>query len=390
MGGCGKTQLVRKFIEDHGHLFGSVFFIDGTSKESIKRDLTEHVRALGKAHSQKSFEESMRFISSPAQGGERLLVIDNVDDPNLNISAFLPKWKRGAAIVTSRNVSHGQLGHLSHLQLHVMSVDESIKLLVRGSGNSQLSDQYRGAAASVAEELGYLPIALVQAASYIFRTGCSASTYISLLRTSRERVLRDPATSQIDMRYTTAFAAFDASYSILSPKAQLALHLLSFFHRQKFPIESIGFDAADGFSYDDCYLDRGEEYKRGRECLKEIFYSDGMWDPAEVEYIISSLRSHSLVNIVPTEITRLLQMHSLVHEWARLRVPGTEILRFQDAAIRLLSCNAHEGNYSLMQYLQVHVQALSPLWEKLYANDMACFSSILDMSGGHYGCLKLR
>ncbi|KIM20007.1 hypothetical protein M408DRAFT_49316, partial [Serendipita vermifera MAFF 305830] len=377
MGGCGKTQLVRKFIEDHSDLFASVFFIDGSSKEAIKSDLTEHVRSLGGAHSQKSFEESMKFLSLPTQGGERLLVIDNVDDPNLNISAFLPKWKRGAVIITSRNDSHGQLSPMGHLQLDVMSMDESVELLVCGSGNLQLSGQHRGTAANVAEELGYLPIALVQAASYIFRTGCSADTYISLLRTSRQRVLSDPATSQIDMRYTTAFAAFDASYSILPLKAQLALHLLSFFHRQKFPLECIGFDAADGFASDDYYLDRGEEYERGRNCLKEIFYSDGMWDPAEVESIVSSLRSHSLVGIIPTEVTRLLQMHSLVHEWARLRVPGTEVLRFQDAAIRLLSCNSQDNNYALMQYLQVHVQALSPLWEKMHTNDMACFSSIL-------------
>ncbi|KIM20911.1 hypothetical protein M408DRAFT_29983 [Serendipita vermifera MAFF 305830] len=312
MGGCGKTQLVRKLIENHGDLFVSVFFVDGSSNESIKRELTEHVRALGGAHSQKSFEECMKFLSLPTQGGERLLVIDNVDDPNLNISAFLPKWKRGAVIITSRNGSHGQLSPLSHLQLDVMSLNESIELLIRGSGGIQLSAQHSEAASKVAEELGYLPIALVQAASYIYRTECSADTYISLLRTSRQRVLSDPATSQIDMRYTTAFAAFDASYSILPSKARLALHLLSFFHRRRFPIDCIGFDAVNGFSSDIHYLDRGEEYERGRECLKEIFYSDGMWDPAELEYIISSLRSHSLIILMPTEITRLLQMHSLM------------------------------------------------------------------------------
>ncbi|KIM20775.1 hypothetical protein M408DRAFT_30102, partial [Serendipita vermifera MAFF 305830] len=143
MGGCGKTQLVRKFIEDHSDLFVSVFFVDGSSKETLKRDITEHVRALGGENSQMSFEESMKLLSLPVQGGERLLVMDNVDDPNLNIAAFLPRWKRGAVIITSRNVSHGQLSPMGHLQLDVMSVDESIELLVRGSGNIQLSGHHR-------------------------------------------------------------------------------------------------------------------------------------------------------------------------------------------------------------------------------------------------------
>lgn len=332
----------------------------------------------------------MRFLSLPAQGLERLLVMDNVDDPKVNLSSFLPKWKRGSVIVTSRNDSHGQLSTMAHLQLDVMSKDESIELLVRGSGRIQLSDQYREVAENVAEELGYLPIALVQAASYIFRTGCSANAYISLLRTSRERVLSDPATSQIDMRYTTAFAAFDASYSILPSKAQQTLHLLSFFHRQKFPVECIGFDASDGFLFDSHFLDRGDEYERGRQFLREIFYLDGKWDPAEVESIISSLRSHSLVTLIPTETTRLLQLHSLVHEWARLRVPSDNVVRFQDAAIRLLCCNAQESNYQLMQYLQIHVHALSPVWEKIHVNDIACMSHILKGSGDYSGCLKLR
>ncbi|KIM20767.1 hypothetical protein M408DRAFT_44713, partial [Serendipita vermifera MAFF 305830] len=106
--GIGSTTL------EQLSMFVSVFFVDGSSNESIKRELTEHVRALGGAHSQKSFEECMKFLSLPTQGGERLLVIDNVDNPNLNISAFLPKWKRGAVIITSRNSTHGQLSPMSH------------------------------------------------------------------------------------------------------------------------------------------------------------------------------------------------------------------------------------------------------------------------------------
>ncbi|KIM19557.1 hypothetical protein M408DRAFT_58291, partial [Serendipita vermifera MAFF 305830] len=383
MGGCGKTQLVRKFIENHGDLFSTVFFVDGSSEETLKNDLIHHVRSLGGAQSQMSFQESMKFLSLPSMGSERLLVIDNADDPKVEISRFLPKWKRGTVILTSRNATHGQLGPFSHLKLDVMDKDESIELLTRGAGVIDFSGQDCESAAAVSEELGYLPIALVQAASYIFRTECSAAEYISLLRTSRERVLSDPATSQVDMRYTTVFAAFDASYNILPSNSQQMLHLLSFFYRQKFPIESISLDADNKFSFDIDYLDRGDEYERGRECLKEIFYSRGKWDPAEVNSIIASLRSHSLVTVVPTGGVRLLQMHSLVHEWARLIIPRNAIVRFQDAAVRLLCCNAQNANYSMMQYLLVHVHALFSTWERLHVNDMACLSFIL-MEAGDY------
>ncbi|KIM21673.1 hypothetical protein M408DRAFT_80209 [Serendipita vermifera MAFF 305830] len=232
------------------HRFSTAFFVDGSSEETIKRDLVQHVRSLGSAHAQKSFKEAKQFLSLPTQERERLLVIDNADDPEVMISPLLPRWKRGTIIITSRNASHGQLGLSSHLKLDVMEKDESIELFNLGSGGTLFSDQDRESAGTVVEELGFLPIAPVQAASYINRTRCSAEAYISLLRTSQERILSDPATNQIDMRYTTAFAAFDASYSILPSDSKEMLHLLSFMHRQKFPVQSIAFDAENEFSFD--------------------------------------------------------------------------------------------------------------------------------------------
>ncbi|KIM27167.1 hypothetical protein M408DRAFT_311717, partial [Serendipita vermifera MAFF 305830] len=374
----------------NSHRFETAFFVDGGSTETIKRDLIQHVRSLGGAHSQKSFNEAIQFLSRPTPDGERLLVIDNVDDPKVNISLFLPKWKRGTVILTSRNASHGQLGPSSHLKLDVMSTDESTELFTLGSKGILQATQDRESAVAVAEEMGYLPIALVQAASYIFRTKCSAEAYISLLRTSRERLLSDPATSQIDMRYTTAFAAFDASYTTLPHNARQLLHLLSFLHRQKFPVKCFGFDASNGFAFENSYLDRGGDHNHGIDCLKDIFYSNGKWDPAEVNSIVESLLSHSLITLLPTTETRLLQIHSLVHEWARICVPNDDVERFQGAAIRLVCCSAQKSNYSMMQYLQAHVQALSSVWERLHANDLAAFSFILAEPGAYSESLGLR
>jgi hypothetical protein len=211
--------------------FESTFFIDGSSPETIQRDVVRHVRALSGAHSQKSFEESMIFLSQVLHDGERLLVFDNVDDPKLDLAPFLPRWQNGTIIVTSRNHSRGQLNPTFHLQLNVMTADESVELLIRGSGKQwPPAESDRTLAISVAEELGFHPIALVQGISYMYNTGCSPRSYVTLLRSHRDRLLRDnPATSQVNMRYKTVFAAFDASYGILPSKARNLWHLLSFF-----------------------------------------------------------------------------------------------------------------------------------------------------------------
>jgi len=206
--------------------FRTVFFVDGSSKGSFQRDLVRYVRSLGTAHSQKTFDASMAFLAQPING-ERLLVIDNVDDPTVDLAPLLPRWSNGAVIVTSRSSSRGQLG-LYHLELDVMSLDESVELLVRGSRREwPPSESDKEAAIAVAKELGCHPIALVQAISYMSNTGHSAATYITRLRSYRKPLLNDPATNQVEMRYRTAFAAFDASYEILPPNAQKALRLFS-------------------------------------------------------------------------------------------------------------------------------------------------------------------
>ena len=59
----------------------------------------------------------MTFLSHSTLEGQRLLVIDNVDDPTLKLAPFFPRWENGAVIVTSRNSSRSQLSPNAHLQL---------------------------------------------------------------------------------------------------------------------------------------------------------------------------------------------------------------------------------------------------------------------------------
>lgn len=392
LGGCGKTQLIRKLVERHGNRFNSVHFVDGSSRESIQYDLVKHVRAVGPAHSQDSLEEAIGFLSQPAPDGERFLVIDNVDDPSLDLSRFLPRWVNGVVAITSRNHSRGQSNPVFHLKLDVMSSEESVELLARGLGKTTPTSEFEKASSmAVAEELGFLPIALVQAISYMFNTGCTEEMYIARLRNNKARVLGNPATSQLDMRYKTAFAAFDASYNLLSSRAQRFLHLLSFFHRQRFPLELIITAANDRFSSESRhYLDREDEFKRGINCLLETFFSSGEWDPVELDLIIASLRDHNLVNIVFDKGTKLLYTHPLIQEWGRLLRPKEDIQQFQDAAIRLLCCGANRENYFIIQYLPAHLEKLSSLWGTLHANDSACFGFILHEAGLYLDAAKLK
>jgi tetratricopeptide (TPR) repeat protein len=192
------------------------------------------------------------------------------------------------------------------------------------------------------------------------------------------------------MRYKTAFAAFDASYEILPSNAQRALHLLSFFHWQNFCLDLISIAAEDNFSTNNSYLPHGEEFEYSKECLTTTFCPSGQWSLVELDSLITSLRSHSLVTVVSAEKVTLLQMHPLVHEWARRHLPRNDIKKFQSAAVRLLCCGARNNLHYMMQYIAVHVQALSLVRADLHVNDMMSFAFIMQESGLHGHAARLQ
>ncbi|KIM30740.1 hypothetical protein M408DRAFT_65913, partial [Serendipita vermifera MAFF 305830] len=89
-------------------------FIDGSSEDRIRADIMQSVRSLGTEHSQKRFEDCLLFLSSPGENIVRLLVYDNVDDPDIDIASLLPQGDWCAVVITSRNGLLGDLHPKAH------------------------------------------------------------------------------------------------------------------------------------------------------------------------------------------------------------------------------------------------------------------------------------
>ncbi|KIM20619.1 hypothetical protein M408DRAFT_81743, partial [Serendipita vermifera MAFF 305830] len=379
LGGCGKTQLVRRFVEEFGNRFTSAFFVDGTSKDTIRNGITRYVRSLGSAHSQKSFNESMKFLSEDATC-QQLMVIDNLDDDSIELASFLPRWTDGVVMITSRSASRGQLSPSTHLKLDVMSLEEAVEMLARGMNAWPLEEARKPAFKRLATDLTRHPIAIVQAISYMWNAEMTVETYTARLNTYRTKLTRDyTARNQTDrMKYVTAYAAFSASYDVMPRTVQMFCHILSFLHRQKFPLRLIMLAVRSNFStVEHEYIkDEGDAFKRGRECLVNTFCPSGPLDDVGLDDMVTQLKRHSLVTIIENGNEQILEMHQLVHDWGRLHIPGDED-RYRDAAVRLLCCGAIKNNQLMSQYLFNHVQQLKDTWKSLHANDAASFSFIL-------------
>ncbi|KIM23362.1 hypothetical protein M408DRAFT_77651, partial [Serendipita vermifera MAFF 305830] len=384
IGGCGKTQLVLKFLHVYSSRFVTSFIVDGSSESRIRADIIRNVRSLGTSYSQMGFDECLLFLSQPLPTGMRMILYDNVDDPDIDIISLIPHGNACAVTLTSRNRSISSIGPDAHLELDKMSMDEAVELLLQGTSPALITDEVRKGATEIAEKLDCLPIALQQARGYMHETRCSASAYLDRLRTSRTKLLTRELKYERGARYLSTYAAFNASYKRFDQQTQKLLWLLSFFHWSKFPLDLITLAAEHDFAeYESPYTSPGEKYHTGKAVLEEIFFTDGSWDVTNLDELLVSLQSYSLVTVLSEPGARLLNIHPIVHEWVKSTITNEEKIRFQWAAVVLLVFGTYWEDMPNLQYLIGHVMDLSYLWNQLQINEATALSRILIFGGAY-------
>ncbi|KAF3132916.1 hypothetical protein TWF594_009427 [Orbilia oligospora] len=113
------------------------------------------------------------------------LVFDSIDTKEgiEGINTLLPSCHYGHIIITSRiRVPDAEIISIPHLDLN-----SSVKLLLGRKTN--VAAEVRKAAEEVANKLGYLPVALSQAAAYVARTALSLVKYLARLNENLSRYL---------------------------------------------------------------------------------------------------------------------------------------------------------------------------------------------------------
>ena len=350
------------------------------------------VRALGVEHSQKDFEECLLFLAQPSPSGLRLLLYDNVDDRNLDLSPLLPQSNSCAIVITTRNHTLGESNQDAHLELDIMVMDEAIDLLLyTWKGSMESTEEARRDAKLVAEALGCLPIALQQARSYMLQVKCSARAYLERLSSNRGKLLGLEINHQLGTHSISTYAAFETSFGRLPLRVQKFLRLLSHFHWSNFPLELIVLAAKHQFYKRRLiYVANEDNFDSAKAMLQDIFLPNGEWDVTNLDEMTISLQSYSLTTVIPGIDTALLQMHPLVHDWVRSCTPKDEINAFQAAAALLLALGACEEYTASTQYLASHVMHMAPLWEQLAIANASSFADILHSNGVFPGALQLR
>lgn len=157
-GGIGKTQLALAYASLWRAEYELGWWIPAETTLSMLAAFAELATALGLPQGLSPELLVHRVHEELSDRIGWLLIFDNAPD-HVFLSNFLPRMGDGHVLITSRSLAWR--GVANPIQIDVMSPDEAMAFLESRTGESD-----QEAAGALAEALGFLPLALEQAAEY--------------------------------------------------------------------------------------------------------------------------------------------------------------------------------------------------------------------------------
>ncbi|KAJ7463766.1 hypothetical protein FB451DRAFT_1265648 [Mycena latifolia] len=311
LGGSGKSQIAFKFVAQSAFpipRFSDVYFIDGTSQQTIENDLT----TLALVKNMTTMQDTLLWLAY--QPEEWLLVYNNADDIHLNLAQFFPPCSHGNILITSRNPDLGQHADSQH-KVDDMELENAIDLLLDTARYDKTLSENRDIAGRITQALHCLPLAVAQAGAYI-ASSQALHRYLDLYERTSQRIQllkrRPPQSDYAFSVYTTWQISFDK----LSPQAAQLLQLCGFIHHDDITEEifqqaaTYGFGpASDKDNLQDATLFLGGFVDHSRQ-----------WDPLKFILVTDELGQYSLINFEAESRIVMFSIHPLVHEWCRTTV----------------------------------------------------------------------
>lgn len=168
-----------------------------------------------------------------------LLIINNADDPSLDLQNLFPEGERGHVIVTTRNPNFRVHNTVGSIEFKGLKQKDALLLLLRAADaprpwNSSTED----VGTKITDALGCLALALIQAGALILQKMCEMSDYLDYYSQFRKKVGgRRSSADQKDDNKFTIYATWEHSIDSLelrrteaSLDATQLLSTVAFFH----------------------------------------------------------------------------------------------------------------------------------------------------------------
>lgn len=369
MGGAGKSEVAVNFIYESREKFWGIFWIDARSEASIATGFKNIAQKL-------DLDESPNSVVSWLQDTSHswLLILDNADDPSINLSPYLPAGVNGSILITSRLSDCVQKYSNAGKQYYERLSEETAMELFSKSCTLEWVSGSKNAdyARTIVDLLGCHALAIIQAGRAISHGICKLEEYKPMFLNQR-RALFESMQDQRDSEYGGVYTTFEITARYLEGRsdqvAKDALHLLNFhafMHFSDFPEEI--FLNAWKYSKDKevvttdqrtniWVLDRWHLTNLPTFMRQNLDGND--LDIIRFRSARSQLESLSLINVDRSNfITRL---HPVTHAWSRDRLKDFESEAAWLNALAVLSLSL--GNkwhiYRSSPMLQTHVASMA-------------------------------
>jgi tetratricopeptide (TPR) repeat protein len=185
LGGVGKSELALQYAHARRAEYQLVWWSTAAGPEQIEAGLAALAgRLCPPVALAGSTQDAANWTLGWLQAHDQwLLILDNVEDP-ADVEELLGQLRAGHIVLTSRrDVDWQRIA--TPVRLDILAAGPAADIITTRTGHT--SDQDLADAAAVAAELGFLPLALDQAAAYMIQARIRPDQYLVKLR-------RHPAT----------------------------------------------------------------------------------------------------------------------------------------------------------------------------------------------------
>ena len=371
LGGSGKTQFCLRYAEDNKSRYWGVFWIDASSEENAETNFATLGQQMGKGA---TFTGGMHWLSQCTKPW--LLVIDNADDPEMDVSKYFPVGGSGHILITTRNPGAEIYATVGHFRFGGMEPEDAVNLLLKTAfpkdePPSPIIDS-RHTAQKIASELGYLALALANAGNSIRRNIYTLEMYLRHYLGHRKEMITSKSIStayeaNIITTWEIPFQRIASHQSLEYRDAVDLIHISAFMHFDFIP------EAIFRRPWDEIQTrKRLHDSRRPPQIRSE-------WDEGSQFRLRSALSILYNYSIIDHDSKRgVLSLHPVVQRWAKDRLSEADQKRWLNAAIALLTqcisphmeASGQRFRRSLLPHIEACLRALKALYGEVRLNSL--------------------
>ncbi|KAJ6506694.1 hypothetical protein C8R45DRAFT_1175853 [Mycena sanguinolenta] len=400
LGGAGKTQIALKFIKEWTKSsFTDRLLVDASNTDTIETGLRNIAVTKGTGNSS---QDALIWLARKNE--QWLLLLDNADDPTINLNHWFPRCNHGNIIITTRN--HSARIHGAHSEVSNMEELDAVALLLKSAlcqsspTNVQLADEIVKVSfqawilytkiVDVIKALWHFPLAIVQAGAFISKSE-ALNTYLDLFAKNRTKLLKEKPTQTYDNYASAVYTTWEMSFKKLSNQAAMFLQLCSFLHRDDISEDIFARAANYIMKSHNRTQNQSSSHKeiKPEEFLSYFSGPTGDWDSFQFLKLINEIKAYSLINYNMERNS--FSIHPLVHTWSQTTLADPELYHSCIAEILGMSIIEIPSQDIMLASLRLvcHVDSLIQAIPVLTTNFLRQYAYIYHYTGQYTKAEKL-